>query len=62
MMVAGMGAGAGAFDFGGRCLLGQLDPLAVDMVHRTDVDAVGADHFHVFPDLAAIGHRVFSCW
>jgi len=37
--------------------LGQLDAVAFDAVHRTDMDAVGTDHFHAFLDLA---HRRFS--
>jgi len=30
--------------------LGQLDAVAVDMIHRPDMDAVGADHFHMLAD------------
>jgi hypothetical protein len=36
--------------------LGQLDALAVDMVDRADMDAVGADDFHMFLDCARISH------
>jgi hypothetical protein len=31
--------------------LGQLDPIALDLIDRADVDAVCADDFHVFLDL-----------
>jgi len=36
-------------------LLGQLDPVAIDPIDRADVNAIGADDFHMFPDL---GHVV----
>jgi hypothetical protein len=28
--------------------LGQLDTTAFDLIDRADVDAIGADYFHVF--------------
>jgi hypothetical protein len=34
----------------------QLDPIALDLINRTDVDTVGTDDFHVFPD---VGHCEF---
>src|SRR3954469_14316802 len=38
-------------------LFGQLDTFAFNLVHRADVDAIGADYFHVFSDFA---HRISS--
>jgi hypothetical protein len=32
-------------------LPGQLDPVAFDSIDRADVNAIGADHFHMFLDL-----------
>jgi hypothetical protein len=32
-------------------LLGQLDPVALELVDRADVNAVGADDFHVLFDV-----------
>jgi hypothetical protein len=40
-------------------LLGQLDPVALDLVDSSDVDPVGADYFHVFFDF---GHFTSSKW
>src|SRR5688572_9899592 len=46
-----------------RVGLGELDPLtAFQLVDDTDVLAIGADHFHVLPDLPAAGHgRLHRC-
>src|SRR6185369_6348877 len=41
---------APAFEAGAGVLLGQLDAVAVDMVDRADMHAVGADHLHVLAD------------
>jgi len=30
---------------------GQLDPIALDLINRSDMDTVRADYFHVFLDL-----------
>jgi hypothetical protein len=35
---------------------GHLDSIAFDLVDGADVDAVGTDDFHLFPDLAEVGH------
>ncbi len=43
-------------DLRARVLLGQLDAVALDMVDGTDMDAVGADDFGMFLDLACIDH------
>src|SRR5690606_36551908 len=42
---------------------GQLDPLAVEMIDGTDMDAVGADDMHMFLDRAmvVIGHGLSPC-
>jgi hypothetical protein len=37
---------------------GQLDPIALDLIDRTDVDAVRADYFHVFLDISHSALRV----
>jgi len=29
----------------------QLDPVALDLIYGADVDAIGADYFHVLFDL-----------
>ena len=55
VVVAGV-ASFRAFDLGAAVLLGQLDPVALDLVDRADMDAVGADHFHMFANIAGIGH------
>ena len=36
--------------------LGQLDPLALDLVDGADMDAVGADDFHMLANFAGVGH------
>src|SRR5918995_5102068 len=68
-----MDMGADAFDPGAgdemmpaarlRVGLGELDALpAFQLVDDTDMLAVGADHFHVLPDLPAAGHgRLHRC-
>jgi hypothetical protein len=33
---------------------GQLDPIALDLINRSDMDTVRTDYFHVFLDL---GHE-----
>ena len=33
--------------------LGELDAMTVKVIHRTDVNPVCTDDFHVFPDLFA---------
>lgn len=40
--------------------LGQLDPVALDLVDGAEMNAVGADHFHMFANLAGLGHGEFS--
>jgi len=45
-------------DVGTRILLGQLDAVALDLVDGADMDAVGADDFHMFLDLAGVGHGI----
>jgi hypothetical protein len=37
---------------------GQLDPIALDLIDRTDMDAVRADYFHVFLDFSHSALRV----
>ncbi len=37
-------------------LLGELDAIALDMVDGTDMDAIGADDFHMFFDFAERDH------
>src|SRR5690606_4620214 len=37
-------------------LLRQLDVVAVNAVDGPDMDAIGADDFHVLPDAAGVGH------
>src|SRR3954471_15196827 len=37
--------------------LGELDPVALDMVDGADMDSVGADHLHMLPDVVACRHR-----
>lgn len=37
--------------------LGQLDPLAIDMINRADMDAIGTDDRHMLFDVAVIVHR-----
>ncbi|MDB5696685.1 MAG: hypothetical protein JWN21_2228 [Sphingomonas bacterium] len=37
-------------------LLGQLDAVPLDAVDGADMDAVGADHFHMLGDGADVGH------
>jgi len=34
---------------------GQLDPIALDLINRSDMDTVRADYFHVFLDLGHWG-------
>ena len=36
--------------------LGQLDSLSLNFVDSADMDAVGADHFHMFANSGCIGH------
>src|SRR5690606_26753256 len=45
-----------------RICLGQLDPLALDLVDDADARAVGADHHHVLADCACVSHASVSCW
>src|SRR5690554_6449180 len=54
-MVVPVMRAARALHRGGRIRLGQLDALAIDPVHRAQMDAVGADHFHMFPDCTCVG-------
>jgi hypothetical protein len=37
---------------------GQLDSIALDLIDRTDMDAVRADYFHVFLDFSHRALRV----
>jgi hypothetical protein len=59
MVMPGMAA-LSTFDLGARILLGQLDPVAIDMVDGADMDAVGADHFHMF--LIALASAMGLLW
>jgi hypothetical protein len=34
---------------------GQLDPIALDLINRSDMDTVRTDYFHVFLDLGHDG-------
>jgi hypothetical protein len=34
---------------------GQLDPIALDLINRSDMDTIRADYFHVFLDLGHDG-------
>jgi hypothetical protein len=36
--------------------LGQTDPITVESIDRADMDAVGADHFHVLADCVCVSH------
>jgi hypothetical protein len=47
---------AAAFESRAAVGLGQLDSVAIDLIDGADMDAVGADHFHMFADLAEVGH------
>jgi uncharacterized protein involved in copper resistance len=38
--------------------LGQLDPVAFDMVDGADRDAVGADHLHMLANIVKAAHRL----
>jgi hypothetical protein len=38
--------------------LGQLDSLSVNSVDGAEMDAVGADHFHMFANPGCVGHDV----
>jgi hypothetical protein len=37
-------------------LLSELDPIAFDLVHGADMNAVGTHDFHVFPDRVGVDH------
>ena len=41
--------------------LGQFDAIALDLVDRTDMNAVGADYFHMFADCRKIAHFLAPC-
>lgn len=36
---------------------GEADLAALQPVHRADMAAIGADHFHMLANLASPGHR-----
>ena len=36
--------------------LGELDTIAFDLIDGAEMDAVGADHFHMFFDVREVGH------
>ena len=40
-------------------LLGQLDAVALNVIHRADMNAIGANDFGMFLNLRKIGHRFF---
>ncbi len=48
----------GTLDLGARVLLGQLDAVALNAVDGTDMNAVSADHFHMFANLGQVSHKL----
>ena len=39
----------------------QLDAIVLDPVDGADVDAVGADHFHMLANILQTAHRFTPC-
>src|SRR6187399_730942 len=48
---------------GVRVVLGELHQIPTfQMIHRSDMNAVGTEHFHVFLDHGWCDHASLHCW